>query len=321
MKNFSFIIEKLKLNKKNTLLRHVSLLIATLMLLSVAVWAWFSMQTNANANGLNVTLGAGKNLDMSLDLGKTYHGTFDLLGEDDQQYISTNNQIKDKLNMFDVTSDGKVFWNPKFKEQTDGLRQPDVNSQEQWTHPNPNYAYISETITFRTTFPADIYMGKNTAITTSTNKLVGADAENKSDRGDFSRDCIVGALRISAIDSNNQLKFVMIPRSEIKLVEASDGSFTANTNNTSNIHTYYPESYQSGTTTKQALTAFTAVDGGKAPNDNTKIATTTASSDGYYYGTATVNIWLEGCDEETRRVLSGGKFNISLDFVAFEITE
>ena len=325
MKNFSFIADKLKLNKKRPMLRNLSLLMATVMLFSVAVWAWFVMNQQADADGIMMTVGTGKNLDMSLDNGVSFHNGLDLLSADSQQYIMESNRIKDKLYMYDITSDGDTFWSPKFQEQTDGIRIPDTNKD--WTYATPNAAYITENIVFRTTFPAKIYMGKNTIITTSSSTLVGTNAGNKSDGGDFSRDCIVGALRISAINSDNQLRFVCIPRSDIELYQNGD-TFNVRTDSSvtsaSKKHTYYPDNYQStgGTVTNNnTLLGFTAVHDGAIPNDNTEIATTTKSSDGYYYGSATVNIWLEGCDAETRRVLSGGKYKIALDFVAYEMQE
>ena len=240
------------------------------------------------------------------------------------------NRIKDELFMYDVTSDGDTFWSPKFQERTDGERIPDTSKQ--WDYANANGAYISQYIVFRTTFPAKIYMGSGTTITTSTDKLVGSDAGNKSEGGNFSRDCVVGALRISALDSNNNLLFVCIPRSDIELYETvgANGAkiFDVRTGDNvsadAKVHTYYPDNYQStgGTVTNNnTLLGFTAVHDGAIPNDNTEIATTTKSGDGYYYGSATVNIWLEGCDAETRRVLSGGKYKIALDFVAYEMQE
>lgn len=328
MKNFSFIVEKLKLNKKRPLLQSLSLLLATLMIFSVAVWAWFSMRKDADANGIQMTVTAGKNLDMSLDNGATFHNGIDLLAADQQQYIMATNQIKDKLYMYDITSDGDTFWSPKFQDNaSEGIRIPDT--EKEWTYAAANSAYISETVMFRTTFPAEIYMGKNTAINTSVSTLTGTNAGNKSEGGDFSRDCIVGALRISAIDSANNLCFVCIPRSDVELHQNDDGSFSMRTGNNvteaSKKHTYFPDNYQSsnGTVTRtNTLLGFTAVHDEAPPTDTTtKIATTTDGGDGYYYGTATVNIWLEGCDAETRRVLSGGKYNINLDFVAYDISE
>lgn len=325
MKNFSFIKDKLKLNKKRPLLRNLCLLMATVMLFSVAVWAWFVMQQNADAEGIMMNVGTGKNLDMSLDNGKTFHNGIDLLDATQQQYIMESNRIKDKLYMYDITSDGDTFWSPKFMDATDGIRTPDTSKE--WTYAATNSAYISENIVFRTTFPAKIYMGKDTTITTSVadDKLVGVNAGNKSEAGDFSRDCIVGALRISAINSNNQLCFVCIPRSDVELYQNGDtyGVRTGNSvTDASKKHTYYPDNYQSAgatVTNNNTLLGFTAVHDGAIPNDSTEIATTTQSSDGYYYGSATVNIWLEGCDAETRRVLSGGKYKINLDFVAYEL--
>lgn len=328
MINFSFINKKLKLNKERYLLRQLCLLFATIMLLSVAVFAWFNTSDETDVNGVNLSLGTSKNLQISLDYGTTYHNGIDLLSNDTQMYIHANNKIKDKLSMQDITSDGYTFWRPVFS-QTDNNRIPDTS--QQWEYAAKNIAYITQEVYFKTSFPADIYMGSGTAVVPkeAEDKLASATATNKSDGGDFSRDCIIGALRISAYNdsskdssSNNYEKplFVMIPRSNLKLVQNGD-TFSVITENLpadTQVHQYYPKVYSQGVKTMTPLLSFPATEGSPAPGGNTKIAETTLDNDGYYYGSATVNVWLEGCDAETRRVLSGGKYNIVLDFIAFE---
>lgn len=337
MINFSFIVKKLKLNKERFLLRQLCLLFATVMLLSVAVFAWFSNKESANASGVHVTVGTSKNLLISLDYGDTYHNGIDLLSNDTQKYIHANNKIKDKLSMQDITSDGYTFWRPVFS-QTDNNRIPDTSKQ--WEYAAKNIAYITQEVYFKTSFPADIYMGSGTTVVPkeAEDKLTSASATNKSDGGDFSRDCIIGALRISAYNdsskdssSNNYKKplFVMIPRSNLML-EQKGNVFTISTGNNltdAKIHEYYTTKTNENTTdnyvkktNNNPLLEFTATENNPG-QDSTKIATTKKDADGNYYGTATVNIWLEGCDAETRRVLSGGKYNIVLDFVAIENAE
>ena len=326
-------MEKLKLLKQKfagkqakDMTKLISLVLVTVILLGVAAWAWFATQKKADASGLNITMGTSKNLELSLDKGSTWHYGLDILSADTQEYISEDNKVKDKLLMLDITSDGKTFFRPAFT-QTDNIRTPDCT--QVWSTPNKNSAYISQLVYFRTTFPAEIYMGAETEIITSCQKtgrdLVGGSARNKSKYGDFSTDCIVGALRISAIDKNNNLLFTAIPRNDIELVVDSNGKYSVNTGSSvsadASKHTYYASDYltsQKTTTTSNVITSFTATPQNN-PGDNTKVADAIYNAEtGYYEGYATINIWLEGCDAETRRALSGGKYSINLDFVAIE---
>lgn len=320
--------QKLATQQGKALTKLISLVLVTVILLGVAAWAWFASQRKADADGLNVTLGTSKNLEISLDGGASYHFGLDLLSEEDQQYIGEGNKIKDKLNMLDITSDGKTFFRPEFT-QADSIRTP--NCTKTWSTPNKNSAYISQTVYFRTTFPANIYLGADTKITTSCEQqgksLVGVDSLNKSEGYNFSKDSIVGALRISAVDKDQNLLFTSIPRSDVELVK-NDGTYAVNTGTAvsanSKKHVYYASDYltkKATTTMTNVVTAFTATPE-SVGGSNTWLAETFFNPNtGYYEGSVAVNIWLEGCDAETLRVLSGGKYNINLDFVAIEIAE
>ena len=325
MLNFNFIAEKLKLNNKKTMLKHGVLLATTIILLCVAVWTWFSTRTTTEATGLQMSMETSSDMSISLDGGATYHPGIDLLDEESQQYIGEQNKIKDRLTMQDITSDGFTFMSPAFTV-AGAERIPDVT--QNWSPANPNRAYISQTIYFKTNFPAEIYMGNDTRIITRSEAenapLVSNDVNdlvNPSSYGAFSKDCIVGALRISAINSSNQHCFTMIPRSDIELVSNGNNyavllgnDVSANTKS----HTYFTSAKQEACN-DFVLTSFPAVEKVKPTSNETMIAKTILNEDGDYIGVATVNVWLEGCDAEVKRALSGGEFNIILNFVSYEI--
>lgn len=331
MKVFDFIKSKIKLNKapkQRLLLKQASLLCVTVVMLVCVVFAWFAANNGeATADGISISMIASDNMSISLN-GKDFFGTIDILDDNMQNYISEDNKIKGQLNMEDLTSDGKNFLRPVF-EETEGVREPNI--KENWNkEPPKNRSYISQEITFRTSSACNIYMGSNTKIKTSC-EILGNDLVNDTDPSEignknatynFSNDCIVGALRLSAVDSSGNLCFLCIPRSDVELVRNKDDQgneiVIMNTGDAvsknAEKHLYYSLNYQSEGAPIEAKNVILDFDGTQ------KIATTTLNkTTGYYEATATVNIWIEGCDSETTRVLAGGKFNFNFDFVATEV--
>ncbi len=338
MKKFSFM-NKIKLNiepKRRFLLKQISLLLATVFIFVISVWAWYVGDDHpATATGIQVTMTAANSIEISLNDGADFLGSIDLMDEEQQKFISADNIIKDVLNMKDITSDGKTFYRPVFSDDNSATdRTPDVTKN--WDDAG-NTAYISEKIVFRTSTPSKIYLGDETTFTTS------AEAQNKKlaskehlevgnlsgftakdhRNGEtvyFSTDCIVGALRLAAIDSSNELLYVYIPRKDVELTK-DDSDYIIKTGNdvsiNTTIHNYYTKS---GDTTELFMLTqsedLVEVLGAAPP-----IATTTLQEDGTYTATATINIWLEGCDTETTRALSTGRYKIHLDFTATEIAE
>lgn len=329
MIKFSFIKDKVKLNKKRTLLRQICLLVSITVLFIFAVLAWFTSGSEIlDAGTLEMNVSAGENLEISLDGGATFVNTINLLGDDDQQYIGESNKIKGLLSMEDVTSDGYYFYRPTFlTNATDNTRIP--NTDENWEFAVKNRAYISQEIVFRTSMPAKIFMGPGTQIITNSEiegaPLVSEDASeliNKSGAGNFSADGIVGSLRISAVDGKN-VRFIYIPRTDVELVHDDSTFYLLTGDEVSEEvyrHSYYSTNYQNEKAPVYADDSIVITDFEGAGNIH--IATTMYNAeDQCYYATATVNLWVEGCDAEARRALSGGKFTISLDFAAEETEE
>ncbi len=336
MKKFSFI-KLVKLNnapKKMFLLKQLTLLLATAFILIFAVFAWFTSgdDKTAEASGIQVTMKGNNSLLISLNGGSDFRSGIDLMAEDDQQYISPENIIKDLLYMRDITSDGLTFYRPVFKDNNSSTnRVPDTS--QSWDFAGDT-SYISEHIVFRTSEPSNIYLSEGTTFFTSAEKedlLLSNDEPvgigNLSDFGNFSNDCIVGALRLSAVNSENELVYVYIPRKDIEMTKTitDDGVTSYNvktgsenvTSNTS-VHTYYKSV---STTTAPYFTLTESSDVVPDLATNTRpIATTTLQENGYYEAAASVNIWLEGCDPETTRALSKGQYSISLDFTATPVS-
>lgn len=334
MKVFDFIKEKIKLNKepkKRLFLKQVSLLCAILVMLISVVWAWFSVNKGeADASGMNITMGTSDSLLISLNGGSNFTNKINLLSKDEdvQAIIGQANNLFDTdgkllLSMQDITSDGQIFFRPKFNE-VDGQRIPDTTAE--WTHATKNRAYISQNIVFRTTKPCDIYMGSGTAITTSDSVLVSdvtGTIKNPVSGTNFSKDCIVGALRISAV-ADDECKFVCIPRSDIELDRSGDTPVMLTGNalsGESEIHVYYDSTYQTTGDTVEEWNTVLNFDGTQLiTSTNQKVVRTNAEGkdEEGYEATATINLWLEGCDPEVTRLLSGGKYQVTFDFVATE---
>lgn len=333
------IIKKLKeRNAKVNYLERRSLPVKNLILLCVlgfsiivTVFAWFSNKDTATASQVNITVTAGDNLEISLDQGadKTYHNKLDL-----NDYLGL---VKD-LQMLDLTSDGKTFIRPAL-DQVDGLAV--INMDREWITPEAGKEYISFDLFLRSNKAFDVYLEKGSSVvpTVGYNNLVWPDADNKfemsrnyngSSYGDFSKDCIIGAARVSFLDAYNTetqdydlTRFVWIPNPQIYL---DSDTWTVNTNVADNTYgTFIHRYYDTGKTLftcpeEKTVTSLSAQTGNKPSTEKTQLTTLEQGTDddGYYYSRVKVNVWIDGNDTEARRALDGGMFNINLKVIGFE---
>ena len=146
-----------------------------------------------------------------------------------------------------------------------------------------------------------------------------ADAEgNNPSIGNFSRDCIVGATRVSILDSSSTLKYLWIPAPNIKYDHANNNCSINLTSGATYIHNYYIV-----TTDSKELTNNVAQDIDVIANDDCDYTlgedkqlvdvTKKGESDTYYVDHVTVNLWIDGEDDEARLALTGGNFVLELD--------
>ena len=310
----------------NAVLKLLMLFLATLSVFVVGAWSWFNNSSNADSDSINMTLNTIESLEVSVN-NSEFSTHIDL---------SSDTDILNNLKMRDVTGFNSGFLIPKFNSDI-GISEPNLSVS--WDSAVANQDYISLTLVFRTKEQSDIYVASGTKVSTYCENqgapLDGVDSVNKSSYGDFSRDAIVGALRMNAFDSLGAYKFLWIPRPDVYLEVSDDHQqYDLHTNlalseqltKKTTIHTCYPTNinkaiYECDGSKQNIITsesAFTANAQDDASGSSTTKITATSIKDGDYYVSqpVTFNIWLEGCDAEALRALSGGKYEIVLNFVA-----
>lgn len=320
-------------NGKNHKIKHKVLLKNLILIVVLAVtvfavsWAWFINSEKGKISGMQVSLYAGQNLEISLDQNEYKH-SLDL---------KKDSTILDDLDLLDLTGDGKTFHRP-YLEQSGN--QAEVKPDKEWTAGVVNKEYISFDLYFRSDSPVDVYLGKESVVLPSVGmeNLIWKQGEtqvyakNPSSYGPFSRDCIIGATRLSVLSEAGDagdVRFIWLPHPQIYLdARGADWKVLDNVIDQS-LNTYHHQYYNENkvfvpnldNTNPNMVTALLADKNNKPEYDTTKIAALsgTPDADGYYYSSVKINIWIEGCDAEARRALLDGIFEVDLDFVSYLI--
>lgn len=237
----------------------------------------------------------------------------------------------DVLKFTDITGSGDGNFLKPALNQFGGYAE--VVTADEWQEPRENLDYISFPLYMRSTDELDIYLGVGSSVAPQTDSdhlitNLGVN-NNKSPYGNFSRDLVAGAVRVSAVDnsaSKNRI-FTWIPCPNIYLpfgpsdtISTYDTiSITAKETDTFNgISPYQHKYYASSTATLLSEVTDNLIKG-TITDDNEKLLVkldekTEAAT--YYTGMVTVYIWLEGCDNEARRAFVGGNFTVSLNISA-----
>lgn len=313
-------------NRTKKLILINSVLLAVLVI--GFVYAWFAVNFNSKVDTDDVEVVADSALEISLD-GSNWSSYL---------YLNETNVLKN-LDFRDITGigDGK-FLRPTLT-QFSGFAT--VGDDAQWSTPQStdgtqtadNTAdYVKFDIHMRSADQLNVYLGQDSGVTPISTKLLGvtsaeAGLYNKSTYGNFSKDLVAGAVRVSATDTSNSRLFTWIPCPNIYLntkYDESVGVYNIITNASPSStysdgsnpyeHYYYDSSHNLNTLTgAESDKLLTELQDTTTSPANQKLASLTKkNADGYYYDKITVYVWLEGCDNEARRAFAGGKFNISL---------
>jgi hypothetical protein len=248
--------KKQSLDRRLMISKNSILMLVVLVSVFLAIWAWFSSNQSATATGLSVSTKTPNTLDIALvekvdGEEKSYKDTeFTSSINLDQQMSVVRTMITD------VTSDGVNFIIPT-TNQTNGVRQVEGTTENNWTRAAKNSEYLSIPIYVRSQTP-EIYVSGSSKLE-ATLKDANGDVENKSDAGDFSRNGIAGAVRVSIVDMTKSIeedttynptdtdavKLLWIPRPDIYLDTSGNEwelkTLSANDiiNKKTNIHSYY----------------------------------------------------------------------------------
>lgn len=325
--------------------RRKKLIIANLLLLTFLVagfaYAWFAANYGSSVDGDEVEVVADSALEISftgidgswknyLNLDKTKGGIVDF----------TNLEFRD------ITGSGAgSFLRPVLTQEAANAK---VDKTQSWTSPEAGKDYIDFTLYMRSADPLNVYLGDGSRVEPKAEVLTGlteanADVNRKSAYGNFSKDLVAGAVRISAVDSSSTHKFTWIPRPNIylnlgaeapkpdnktydDLISISAAANVTYINGSPYVHTYYDSSTAVSTTQlSQDLTVTGNIikddndssrDTFIANKDKLLLASLDTKTNGYYQDTVRIRIWLEGCDNEARRVFVGGKFKVTLSLTA-----
>lgn len=342
-----------KRRNKSLIIKAIMLLLALIIMIFVASLAWFSTTPKPNyATGVQAkTIGVA---DFEMAVGfKTSQNGYKYVMSD---YTKTMNfrdlkcgdSYMDALHDFspiDVTGDGVTLIRPTL---TDKNRQIDRTSNV-YTSVTPNKEYISVDFYFRSQEECNVYLDKESYVigacelnadgSINEDGLLN-DTENQSSYGDFSKDAVVGAVRVSFVEYNRVIEeedlenrqfspsVLWLPRPDVYLesnatttgwtlhtgVEPGEIEFD-NTYSTWDTYThhYYAFADDGTGTGKLKGQDFNYENTVTETNNDIICHIDEYHQDGFYYGKVQLNIWIEGCDTEARRAISGGNFLVNFD--------
>ena len=326
-----------KLNDKTIIAINLFLIF---VLMTVSVYAWFASQTDNRVDAYEIQIAANSDLELSFD-GNKWAGSLNL--SDLKNAVGSS--VLDSVKLVDVTSDGNVFRIPQLilKEN-----YAEVNTSGSWITARANRDYIEFNLQMRSRDKLSVYLSSASMATPASAVLTGADCGNPTSyatgSNTFSRDCVVGGLRISFenVDGDRQI-WITNPELHLNNKIGSD-EYSMDTNagatsyangsateelgkdffwNNPKVHYYYNGDVLSTYNADKTFYALPESVTEEPAGNATKLAVLdgTADANGYYYSKTTFRIWLEGCDTETRRALVSGKFNLSLVLDAYDIIE
>lgn len=327
-------MKQIKINSKKKFIIAVNLfLIFTLM--TVSVYSWFAAHVDNRVDAYDIQVQSDNALELSFDK-ETWGGTLNLA---DLKSTDGKSAVLDTMKFVEVTSDGTTFRIPQLTQKTN---YAEVNTSGTWTTAVANQDYLEFTVYMRSKDKLNVYLSSDSSASPASSVVTGVGCGNASTyaSGDdtFSKDCVVGALRVS-YDNSAGTKYIWITNPEYHLnnkIGSSDYSMDTNAGATSyatggttagsdfywnNPKAHY---YYSGNTCTTFTNAISELPNtiSSVPTDGTTLLATlngTADSNGYYSGSVTFKVWIEGCDTEARRALVDGRFNLSLVFDTFGI--
>lgn len=311
---------KIKRDTKSLVMKNLIVMAVLIIIALTGVISWFTNKTEATADGINVTCKAPKGLKIAVvrhgdspptDKDFENNGTITL---NDDKYPFLKEQ-----SIIEITSDGTDFYKPKLTQEN-GKAKPDTSGV--WDVADKD-SYLSIDVYMKTGEDHVVYLNSETEISPISTTLTGEQSGNKSDDGNFSKDCIVGAVRLSTVNSTDStIKNLWIPAPQIHYDSDKKEVTLNNTSGDTFNHKYWKVAKNSdgktgmpqGTTPVEYEGVITNTNNDFKLGENCKFANLTKKqpSDKYATGMTTVNIWVDGEDDEARFAMVGGKFKATI---------
>ncbi|MCH5297084.1 MAG: hypothetical protein J1E85_05390 [Ruminococcus sp.] len=307
-----------RLIAKNLIVMLVAVIVAL-----TGVLAWFTNQTSVEADGVSVECKAPDGVYIAI----VKHG--DPAPSDDEYSTeihlnSENYPFLEDLYMTEVTGDGTngSFLRPALT-QSGGKAMVDTSAE--WAYAEENSDFLSFDLYIRSESPHIIGLTSGSSIAPVSQKLTWNAGEsttgcNPSTYGNFSKDCIVGAVRFSVVANGEDetRELLWIPAPNIKLSDDAASVETNLTKGDTYKHFYYDENKIQKTLTNSAVVANNKLDY-TLGSDKQIVEIQTTDADGDYFVTyVTCNMWVEGEDDESRLALVGGEYKVMLELMLMD---
>lgn len=313
---------KIKRDTKSLVMKNLIVMAVLIAIALTGVISWFASKTEATADGINVTCQAPSGLKIAV----VQHGA--PAPDVNDETLWTEGEIKlnkedfpflKEQSIIEITSDGTDFFKPKLI-QIDGKAIPDTDSE--WDVADKN-SYLSVDVYMKMEESHMVYLNSDTEISPISTTLTGELSGNKSDDGNFSKDCIVGAVRLSTVNStDSELKNLWIPAPQIHYDGTKKEVTLNNTSGDTFKHKYWEVAKNSdgksgvpqGTASVEYKDVITNTNNDFKLGKNCEFANL-VKKDGSKYATGmtTVNIWVDGEDDEARLAMVGGKFEAVIE--------
>lgn len=313
---------KVKRDIKSLVMKNLIVMAVLIIIALTGVISWFTNKTEATADGINVTCEAPKGLKIAV----VRHGEKAPDVNDETQWSEGEITLtKDaypflkEQSIIEITSDGTDFYKPKLTQEN-GKAKPDTSGV--WDVADKD-AYLSIDVYMKTGEDHVVNLNSETEISPISTTLTGENSGNKSDDGNFSKDCIVGAVRLSTVNSTDPtIKNLWIPAPQIHYDSDKKEVTLKNNSGDTFKHKYWEVAKNSdgktgvpqGTTPVEYEGVITNTNNDFKLGENCKFANLTKKqpSDKYATGMTTVNIWVDGEDDEARFAMVGGKFKATI---------
>lgn len=229
--------------------KNLIILLVLTIITFVSMWSWFTSNTNATAEGLNIKCSADEGIEIAVvpagsaaPASTEYKTDFvlkkseseneaqpqaDAEGEGASETGAVN--LLDNLTLTEITSDGITFVRPNLK-QTDGIAKPviytdeETGAKDKWSAATPQVHYLSFDLYMRAKKSVKVYLDSSSKFVPKSTYLTGSRATNISsyctEGNIYSCDCIVGAARLSVVDKSlgtANRKLLWIPHPELYL--------------------------------------------------------------------------------------------------------
>ena len=235
-------IKPVNRNTGKLIAKNIIILTVLITVCSLSIWAWFTKNTKATADGISV-MAKAEGVEVSWD-GINYY--YDLTEVEDAQPAadasasnsgtssttvkpttidrkgpatnicdSNGNPAKLKL----ITGDGLNFFEPFLNRRTgEYILENGAWKGVEIKESNSHGRYIDVELYFRSTQQRDVYLAKDSSANPKN------PTGNASEYGDFSKDNIASASRVAFLDSSKKnVSFIWAPNADNELIESEDG--------------------------------------------------------------------------------------------------